>query len=159
MNYAEKVANKLLEKELKISTTESCTGGLLSSKLTDISGSSAFITLNLVTYANEAKQNMLGVKKETLNSYGAVSEECAFEMAKGLYKLTKSDICVSTTGIAGPTGGSKEKPVGLMYSTIYTKNKTHTYKIVVKSTLPRIQIKQKFVEEVLKNIYEFLITY
>lgn len=156
MNYAEKVANKLLEKELKISTTESCTGGLLSSKLTDISGSSAFITLNLVTYANEAKQNMLGVKKETLNSHGAVSEECAFEMAKGLYKLTKSDICVSTTGIAGPTGGTKEKPVGLMYSTIYTPEKYKTYKIVIESSTPRIEIKEKFVENVLKNIYEFI---
>ena len=156
MNYAEKVANKLLEKELKISTTESCTGGLLSSKLTDISGSSAFITLNLVTYANEAKQNMLGVKKETLNSHGAVSEECAFEMAKGLYKLTKSDICVSTTGIAGPTGGTKEKPVGLMYSTIYTPEKYKTYKIVIESSTPRIEMKEKFVENVLKNIYEFI---
>lgn len=156
MNYAEKVANKLLEKELKISTTESCTGGLLSSKLTDISGSSAFITLNLVTYANEAKQNMLGVKKETLNSYGAVSEECAFEMAKGLYELTKSDICVSTTGIAGPTGGTKEKPVGLMYSTIYTPEKYKTYKIVIESSTPRIEMKEKFVENVLKNIYEFI---
>ena len=92
----------------------------MSSKLTDVSGSSTFITLNLVTYANEAKEKMLGVKKETLERYGAVSEECAYEMAEGLYKLTKSDICVSTTGIAGPTGGTEVKPVGLMYSTIYS---------------------------------------
>ena len=149
MNYAEKVAQKLLEKGLSISTTESCTGGLLSSKLTDVSGSSAFVTLNLVTYANEAKQNMLGVKKDTLDNFGAVSEECAFE-------LTKSDICVSTTGIAGPTGGSAEKPVGLMYSTIYTPEKNKTYKITLEPTLKRVQMKESFAENVLKNIYEFI---
>ena len=156
MNYAEKVAEKLFEKRLSISTTESCTGGLLSSKLTDISGSSAFVTLNLVTYANEAKREMLSVKNETLDKYGAVSEECAYEMAKGLYELTKSDICVSTTGIAGPTGGTPEKPVGLMYSTIYTLGKYKTYKINLDSTLQRTEIKEKFVENVLKNIYEFI---
>lgn len=153
MNYSEEIGKILIKKGWKISTTESCTGGLLSSKLTDISGSSAYITLNLVTYANEAKENILGV---TLNENGAVSESCAFQMAKGLYELTKSDICVSTTGIAGPTGGSKEKPVGLMYSTIFTKNSSRTYKIQVEPTLSRIEIKQKFTEEVLKNIYEFL---
>lgn len=153
MNYSEKIGKILTERKLKISTTESCTGGLLSSKLTDISGSSAYITLNLVTYANEAKEKMLGV---VLNEEGVVSENCAFQMAKGLYNLTKSDICVSTTGIAGPTGGSKEKPVGLMYSTIYTPQKYQTYKIQVDSNLSRIEIKEKFVQEVLKNIYEFL---
>ncbi len=153
MNYSEKIGKILTERKLKISTTESCTGGLLSSKLTDISGSSAYITLNLVTYANEAKEKMLGV---VLNEEGVVSENCAFQMAKGLYNLTKSDICVSTTGIAGPTGGSKEKPVGLMYSTIYTPQKYQTYKIQVDSNLSRIEIKEKFAQEVLKNIYEFL---
>lgn len=153
MNYAEKIGEILISKNLKISTTESCTGGLLSSKLTDISGSSAYITLNLVTYANEAKEKMLGV---VLNKEGVVSENCAFQMAKGLHNLTKSDICVSTTGIAGPTGGSKEKPVGLMYSAIYTPDKYQTYKIQVDSNLSRIEIKEQFTQEVLKNIYEFL---
>lgn len=153
MNYAEEIGKILIERYFKISTTESCTGGLLSSKLTDISGSSAYITLNLITYANEAKEKMLGV---VINEEGVVSENCAFQMAKGLYNLTKSDICVSTTGIAGPTGGSKEKPVGLMYSTIYTPQKYQTYKIQVDSNLSRIEIKEKFVQEVLKNIYEFL---
>lgn len=156
MNYAKKIAKILTEKNLQISTTESCTGGLLSSKLTDISGSSAFISLNLVTYANEAKQQMLKVKNETLENFGAVSEQCAFEMAKGLFELTSSDICVSTTGIAGPTGGSNEKPVGLMYSTIYTKEKYKTYKILLDSSISRIKMKEKFAEEVLKNIYEFI---
>ena len=132
MNYAEAIGKILLDNNLKISTTESCTGGLLSSKLTDISGSSAYITLNLVTYANEAKQNLIGVSALTLKEKGAVSSECSYDMAKGLCTLSKSDICVSTTGIAGPTGGTEEKPVGLMYSTIYTKNKSKTYKILKK---------------------------
>lgn len=153
MNYAEEIGKILTERNLTISTTESCTGGLLSSKLTDISGSSAYIRLNLVTYANEAKEQMLGV---VINEEGVVSENCAYQMAKGLQKLTKSDICVSTTGIAGPTGGTETKPVGLMYSTIYTKDHFKNYKIQVNSNLTRIQIKEKFTEEVMKNIYEFL---
>ena len=156
MNYAEKIGELLINKDLKISTTESCTGGLLSSKLTDISGSSAYITLNLVTYANKAKEQMLNV---VLDSEGAVSENCAQQMAKGLYQLTKSDICISTTGIAGPTGGTKEKPIGLMYSTIYTPKHTKTYKINVAPSLSRKEIKEKFTEFVLKNIYEFILDY
>ena len=156
MDYAHEIGKILKAKSWKISTTESCTGGLLSSKLTDVSGSSEYITLNLVTYANEAKHKMLGVKNETLDNFGAVSEECACEMAKGLQKLTDSDICVSTTGIAGPTGGSEEKPVGLMYSTIYAKDKFKTYKIQMPSTTPRIEMKELFAQEVLKNIFEFL---
>lgn len=153
MNYAEEIGKILVQKGWTISTTESCTGGLLSSKLTDISGSSAYITLNLITYANEAKERMLNV---VLDEEGAVSKNCAFQMAKGLYNLTGSDICVSTTGIAGPTGGTKDKPVGLMYSTIYTKDQSKTYKTQVNSNLSRIEIKEKFTEEVLKNIYSFI---
>ena len=155
MNYAEEIGKILISKRWRISTTESCTGGLLSSKLTDISGSSAYITLNLVTYANEAKEKMLDV---IIDKEGVVSESCAFQMAKGLHNLTSSEICVSTTGIAGPTGGSKEKPVGLMYSTIYTPDRYKTYKIQVDSNLSRIEIKEQFTNEVLKNIYNFLMT-
>ena len=151
MNYAEEIGKILINRDWKISTTESCTGGLLSSKLVDISGSSAYITLNLVTYSNEAKEKMLGV---ILDQDGAVSEKCSFQMAEGLYKLTNSDICVSTTGIAGPTGGTAEKPVGLMFSTIYTPKDFKTYKIQVDSNLSRIEIKERFTEEVLKNILE-----
>ena len=155
MNYAEEIGKILISKRWRISTTESCTGGLLSSKLTDISGSSAYITLNLVTYANEAKEKMLDL---IIDKEGVVSENCAFQMAKGLHNLTSSEICVSTTGIAGPTGGSKEKPVGLMYSTIYTPDRYQTYKIQVDSNLSRIEIKEQFTNEVLKNIYNFLMT-
>lgn len=154
MDYAYEIGQILIERGKKISTVESCTGGLLSSKLTDIAGSSAYITLNLVTYANAAKEKMLGV---VLDKNGVVSETCAYQMAKGLHKLTNSDICVSTTGIAGPTGGSEEKPVGLMYSTIFTPAESKTYKILMPSSTPRIKMKEMFTEEVLKNIYEFII--
>ena len=156
MKQEEILGKFLSENNLTISSVESCTGGLLSSKLTDVSGSSSFVRLNLVTYSNEAKQKMLNVNEATLNNFGAVSEECAFEMAKGLYELTKSDICVSTTGIAGPTGGTKEKPVGLMYSTIYAPTKNKTYKILVASELQRVQIKEAFVQKVIENLLEFL---
>ena len=151
-----KVAQILIQKGLTISTAESCTGGLLSSKLTDVAGSSAYIRLNVVTYANDAKQKILGVSRKTLENCGAVSGECAFEMAQGLYKLTGSDICVSTTGIAGPTGGTKEKPVGLMYSAIYTKNTSKIHKILLTPDIERIVMKEKFVQAVLNNIYTFL---
>lgn len=156
MLLAEPIGKLLIEKNLTISTVESCTGGLLSSKLTDISGSSAYITLNLVTYANEAKMKMLGVEKTILETKGAVSEECAYQMAKGLHDLTGSDICISTTGIAGPMGGTAEKPVGLMYSCIFTPENFQIYKIIKPSNTPRIKMKELFAEEVLKNILNFL---
>ena len=152
-----KIGDLLRAKGLKIATTESCTGGLLSSKLTDVSGSSEYIYLNLVTYSNEAKQKMLGVKTETLEKFGAVSEECAYEMAFGLQKLTGADVCISTTGIAGPTGGSKEKPVGLMYFTIYTKEKSETFKVLLPSQTPRRTMNEGFVLEVLEKVYTFLL--
>ena len=155
--YEEKIAAILIEKGLTIATTESCTGGLLSSKLTDVSGSSAFIHLNFVTYANEVKHKILGVKEETFATVGAVSEECSYEMAAGLYKVTGADICVSTTGIAGPTGGTPEKPVGLMYSTIYTKDKSETFRILLSHDIERRTMKERFAEIVLKNIYTFLL--
>ena len=152
----EEIAKILIERKLTIATTESCTGGLLSSKFTDVSGSSAFVHLNLVTYSNEAKQKMLGVKKETLENFGAVSEECSYEMASGLQKLTDADICISTTGIAGPTGGTDEKPVGLMYSTICTREKAVTFEVKFHPEIARIEMKELFVQAVLEKFYNFL---
>ena len=152
----EEIAKILIEKNLKVATTESCTGGLLSSKLTDISGSSAFIHLNLVTYANEAKHKMLGVRNETLENFGAVWEECAYEMASGLMKLTGADICISTTGIAGPTGGTPEKPVGLMYSTICTRERAITFETRFHPEIPRVEMKEMFAQAVLEKLYKFL---
>lgn len=108
------ISKILLRNALKVSTAESCTGGLISSRLTDITGSSSYLTANLVTYSNEAKQKFLNVSKETLETYGAVSEQCAREMAQGLMQLTKSDIVLCTTGVAGPSS-SENKPVGLIY--------------------------------------------
>lgn len=111
---ADEVTKILLRKTLHISTAESCTGGLISSRLTDLPGSSAFIKANFVTYSNEAKQKFLNVSQETLYKHGAVSAECAYEMADGLMKLTDSDVVLCTTGIAGPST-SENKPVGLIY--------------------------------------------
>ncbi len=153
----EKIAKILIDKNLTIATTESCTGGLLSSKFTDISGSSAFVHLNFVTYSNEAKHKILGVSEKTLKEFGAVSEECSFEMARGLHSVTGADICISTTGIAGPTGGTAEKPVGLMYSTIYTPKKSATFKILLDSNIERVTMKEEFVKAVLEKVYTFLL--
>ena len=109
------VCGKLMEKGLSISSAESCTGGLFAARLTEVAGISACFDRSLVTYSNEAKMAELGVKASTLEKYGAVSRETAVEMAEGLYEASGSDICISVTGIAGPGGGTDEKPVGLIY--------------------------------------------
>lgn len=115
------LAKKLKVNKLTISFAESCTGGLASKLLTDISGSSDYIKLNLVTYSNQAKIDMLNVNPETLEEHGAVSLECAKEMVEGLAKISKSDINVSITGVAGPEGGTEEKPIGTLYCGIIIK--------------------------------------
>ena len=109
------IIEKLIEKKIVVSTAESCTGGMIASAITDVPGSSAIFGYGMVTYSNEAKRMILGVKKETLDRVGAVSEETAFEMAKGLKRVSGADVAVSVTGIAGPGGGSEQKPVGLVY--------------------------------------------
>jgi len=149
MKPEEKLAQFLLENNLTIATAESCTGGLLSSKLTDISGSSAFIHLNFVTYANEAKHNILGVDWEILNTYGAVSEECAQAMAEGLQKATSCDVALCTTGIAGPTGGTKDKPVGLVYISIKYNNIVTIKEVKLSPQIPRVQMKEEFANHAL----------
>lgn len=111
----ELVVKLLAENGKKISFAESCTGGLLAKRITDISGSSEIFEMGCVTYANSVKEKLLGVKNETLEKYGAVSEQTAIEMAQGIQKLSGADIGVSVTGIAGPGGGTAEKPVGLAY--------------------------------------------
>lgn len=114
-DFSEAVGKALLERGATISCAESCTGGLLSSLLTDVEGSSAYMQGTVVAYSNEVKEKLLGVKHETLEKYGAVSEETAREMARGAAKLMDTDIGVGITGIAGPGGGTKEKPVGRVY--------------------------------------------
>jgi nicotinamide-nucleotide amidase len=117
------LAKYLIENKLNIAFAESCTAGLLAKTMTDISGSSAYFKMGVITYSNEAKTDMLGVKAETLLNHGAVSIETASEMALGLSKISKSDINVSITGIAGPDGGTPEKPVGTIFISILFKPK------------------------------------
>lgn len=143
------LAKILLRNAIKISTAESCTGGLLSSRLTDVSGSSAYITMNFVTYSNDAKQKILGVSSDTLKKYGAVSEQCAYEMAQGLIKLTKSDIALCTTGIAGPTG-DENKPVGLVYVSCAYKDKVTVEEFRFDSGYSRKNMKFLFTEAAIK---------
>jgi len=150
MKLEEELGQILKEKNLTISTAESCTGGLLSSRLTDVSGSSDYVKLNFVTYANEAKNKILGVDWDILDNYGAVSEECAQAMADGLARVTDCDAALCTTGIAGPTGGTKQKPVGLMYTSFKYKGTVTVKEVHLPSDLPRIEMKQKFADEALK---------
>ena len=111
----EKLHKKLIKKNITLSAAESCTGGLLSSKFTRLSGSSKYFQIGLVTYSNIAKIKILKVNKKIINKYGSVSPECCKAMVQGLSKISKSKINISITGIAGPKGGSKDKPIGLVY--------------------------------------------
>ena len=123
----------LIKKKLKISFAESCTGGLLSSSITSISGASKIFSLGLVTYSNQAKIKFLKVNKNIIKKYGAVSYECCFAMVNNLSKISKANINVSITGIAGPNGGTKQKPVGLVYIGIKKGNKILVNKCLFKS--------------------------
>lgn len=120
----EVIAALLIERKLTIAVAESCTGGLITSRLTDVSGSSDYLERGLVTYSNAAKISMLGVPAEIIEKHGAVSEETALLMAEGMRKLAGTDLGLSSTGIAGPTGGSKEKPVGTVYIALADSQKT-----------------------------------
>jgi nicotinamide-nucleotide amidase len=130
---ANKIIIKLIKKKLKISFVESCTGGMLSSTITSISGSSKVFNLGLVTYSNKMKIDILKVPKKIISKYGAVSKECCLSMVKNLSKISKANISVSITGIAGPNGGTKLKPVGLVYIGIKKGNKIIINKNLIKS--------------------------
>ena len=130
---SQKVVKLLSKKRLKISLAESCTGGLLSSSITSISGSSKVFTIGLVTYSNQAKINILKVPKRIVIKHGAVSYETCLSMVKNLNKISKTNISVSITGVAGPKGGTKQKPVGLVYIGIKKGNKTMVKKFLFKS--------------------------
>ncbi len=156
LRLEKKIAKIFLENGLTLSCAESCTGGLISSRLTDVSGSSGFIDQNFVTYANEAKEEYLGVSKITLIENGAVSEEVAKEMSEGLIKKTNCDIALSITGIAGPAGESKTKPVGLVYIAISNKKTTKIIKFNANKRLSRRIIKYIFSQTALKGLLLFL---
>ena len=123
----------LTKKKLKISFAESCTGGLLASSITSISGASKVFNLGLITYSNQTKIKVLKINKNIIKKYGAVSHECCYAMVKNLSKISKANINVSITGIAGPKGGAKQKPVGLVYIGIKRGKKTLINKYLFKS--------------------------
>lgn len=149
----ESTVGKILKrKKLTISCAESCTGGLLASKLTDIPGSSAYVMDAIVSYSDEAKHRLLGVKKETIKKFGAVSEQTAIEMAKGIRKRSGTDIGISTTGIAGPTGARKDKPVGLVWIGYCDKKTTFAKKFIfTKDRLRNKDIMSKMALEMVRR--------
>jgi len=122
-----------MKKKLKISVAESCTGGMLSGAITSVSGSSKVFTMGLVTYSNHSKNHLLKVPKQIIKKHGAVSIQCCFSMVNNLYKISKSNVVVSITGIAGPGGGSKQKPVGLVYVGIKKNNKVKVNRFLFKN--------------------------
>ena len=130
---SQKIVKLLKRKRLKLSVVESCTGGMLSSALTSVSGSSKVFTLGLVTYSNQSKNHILKVPKQIIRKHGAVSMQCCLSMLNNLSKISKSNIAVSITGIAGPSGASKQKPVGLVYVGIKKGNKIKIHKCLFKN--------------------------
>ena len=142
------LVKKLVKKKLKISFVESCTGGLLASSITSISGASKIFNLGLVTYSNQAKIKFLKVNKNIIKKYGAVSHECCLAMVNNLSKISKAHINVSITGIAGPKGGTKLKPVGLVYIGVKKGNKTRINKCLFKRK-KRLSIQKATVKKAL----------
>ena len=130
---SQKIVRLLKKKRLKISFSESCTGGLLSSAITSISGSSKVFTLGLVTYSNQSKNRVLKIPKKIIRKHGTVSMQCCLSMINNLSKISKTNISVSITGIAGPSGGTKKKPVGLVYVGIKKGNKIKIHKCLFKN--------------------------
>jgi len=154
MSTLDKKIFKLIKRNISISIAESCTGGLIASSITKINGASKIFSCGIVSYSNDTKVKYLSVSKKTLRKFGAVSSNVANEMLDGLYKKEKTKITISTTGIAGPNGGSKKKPVGLVYIGIKFKNKNYIYKNLFKGT--RFEIQKKTTNFVFKKIEELI---
>ena len=152
---SQKIVNLLRKRKLKISFVESCTGGLLSSSITSISGSSKVFTFGLVTYSNQSKINTLKVPKYIIRKNGAVSYEACLSMVKNLNKIARTNISVSITGVAGPKGGTKQKPVGLVFIGIKKSNKTLVKKYLFKNK-KRISIQKASVNKALNLILSFI---
>lgn len=147
------IFEKLINKHITVSCAESCTGGLLAAAFTDVPGISAVFYEGVVTYANKAKER-LGVKRETLRNFGAVSENTALEMAEAIRKRAETDIGLSTTGIAGPGGGTPEKPVGLVYCAISSEKETRVYRLNLSGS--RDEIRRQTVEFLLEKLKSFV---
>tara|TARA_B100001123_G_C14781365_1_gene816718 strand:- start:156 stop:629 length:474 start_codon:yes stop_codon:yes gene_type:complete len=152
---SQKIVRLLKKKKLRISFAESCTGGLLSSVITSVSGSSKVFTLGVVTYSNQSKIKVLKISKSIIIKYGSVSEQICLAMVKNLNKISKTNISVSITGIAGPSGGTKIKPVGLVYVGIKKGNRTEVKKYLLKNK-GRTYIQKAAVNKTLGSILSFL---
>ena len=150
-----KIINLLKKKKLKISFAESCTGGLLSNAITSVSGSSKVFNLGLVAYSNQSKTKALRIPKNIIKKYGSVSEQVCLAMVKNVSKISKTNMSVSITGIAGPSGGSKRKPVGLVYVGIKKSNRTEVKKYLFKNK-GRTYIQKAAVNKSLGLILSFL---
>jgi len=151
-NILKNVSDRLRKNNITVATAESCTGGLLAHTLTNISGSSEYFERGVVTYSNKSKMELLGVPQKTLEEYGAVSMQTARAMAIGIKDRAKVDIGISTTGIAGPTGGTKEKPVGLVYIGIAALKNTEVKRFLFSKD--RLQNKEKTCYKALEFLLE-----
>lgn len=151
---AEKIVESLTKQNKWLATAESCTGGLIAATITDIAGSSQCFGYGVVTYSNEAKQQLISVSAESLENWGAVSEQVAEEMARGVKEVSGADIGIAVTGIAGPGGGSAQKPVGLVYIGMVTENGILVIKNLFSGT--RQEIRQATVQKALSLVWEYL---
>ncbi len=150
----EKLVSLLQEKKMTITTVESCTGGMVASKIINVSGASEVFYEGFITYANSAKEKYAGVLKETLEMYGAVSSQVAIEMAEGAAKKTGADVVVSVTGIAGPNGGSIEKPVGLVYIGCFIGGRTYYKECRFEGE--RLEIREQSAKKAIEFAYELI---
>lgn len=155
MNIENKIYDMLSKYNLKITTAESCTGGMVASRLVNVSGMSWYFEEGFITYSDKAKNKYLNVPKEILEEYSAVSKQTAEYMALGAAKVTESDIAVSVTGLAGPGGGTKEKPVGLVYIGCYYKGDVKVKEFIFSGD--RTSVREQACEEALRLVYERLV--
>jgi len=151
-NQLKNLTTKLKKNKIKVAVAESCTGGLISYNLTKIPGASKFFIVGIVSYSNISKLNLLKVRQKTLTKYGAVSAEICKEMCNNLLKISKTNIAISVTGIAGPDGGTKKKPIGLVYVGICSKNKFEIKKFNFGKKLSRINIQNLTLKKTIKLI-------
>ena len=157
-NYAKKTVQALLERNLRIATAESCTGGLTAKLITDISGASAVFECGVVSYANRIKESLLGVRGETLRQYGAVSEQTVREMAEGVQKLSGANVTVAISGIAGPDSDGTDKPVGLIWIAVFYQNTVFTKKLNNRFSVNiRENNRNAAANEALKLVYEVIL--
>lgn len=152
-----RLVEELKKRSMKIASVESCTAGLISKLITDAPGSSEVFDLGITTYSNEMKTKMVGVPEDILAQHGAVSPETAEAMALGIRRVSGADIGVSTTGIAGPGGGTSEKPVGLVYTAIAGPDGVHVTRLLIqKEGMDRDYVRQTAAETVLRNVIDYL---